>query len=612
MAIALISSTTGAGINGGTSAGIDTTGSNLIVILVSFSNGTITVSDSKSNTYTPLTTYTSLTQSERTYYCASPIVGTDHSFTVSGSVQVVNFRAAAFSGANTSPLDIVGGYTDTAASSTSADDVTFTPSEDNCLIISAHSLGASVTGYTASSGFTSLGHLDFSSGNYYGLGVVYKVQTTAAAITAATAVASWTGSAQLRTGTVSFKAAGASLASGNISLSSATNTSINLASTTASGGTPPYSYQWHRSTTANFTPGVGTAISGATSSSYSDTTAASGTVYYYKLVTTDSVPNSVTSNQSAGSLKDSTIIIGCLGDSITKGTAGPSPAAVTVTQRLAASLKHTYKNRDVTVVNGGVDGKSAQDFAANTGSIFTTAKSAFSSAGCTHIMVMLGANDAANHRSASQYLANMQTITASLVSDGYVVILNYPTYIPSGANAGATDEVATENMRSYLGQIDSLIDGTDIISGDRLAYQYFVDHMDEMQTDKTHLLDAGNISLAGMWARAFDRAVLQVTNVVSPLTAQSVTITLVNESGTAQTSLTSLKWAWYDQITPDLMLSPTSQGSVETTDSSGVLTISINTSLSSGEIGWLVVTNSDGTTTQSPAHRAFSGPVVVS
>lgn len=282
---------------------------------------------------------------------------------------------------------------------------------------------------------------------------------------------------------------------------------------------------------------------------------------------------------------------------------------------MQARLQSMYKQRAVTVVNQGVDGSSAQDWAANTGSIFSTAKTAFASAGCTHIMIMLGANDAADHRNAAQYLADLQTIigpgAGSLVTAGYTVIVNYPTYVPAGANGGATDEAATENMRSYLAQIDSLVNGTTVLRGDTLAYQYFANHLSEAQTDQTHLLDAGNLSLANMWARAFDRAVLQPTNVVSPLTSRTVTVTLVNESGSAQASLSSLKWAWFDQVTPDLALAPTCSGTTETTNGSGVLTIPIQTSLGTGDVGWLIVTNSDGTTTQSPAHRCFSGPVEI-
>lgn len=95
-----------------------------------------------------------------------------------------------------------------------------------------------------------------------------------------------------------------------------------------------------------------------------------------------------------------------------------------------------------------------------------------------------------------------------------------------------------------------------------------------------------------------------------PIATKTATVTLVNESGTAQTGLTSLKWAFWDEATPDLLTHPTDQGAVETTDGSGVLTITVHTNLATSGIGWMVVTNSDGTV--SATHRSFSGPVVVS
>jgi hypothetical protein len=113
----------------------------------------------------------------------------------------------------------------------------------------------------------------------------------------------------------------------------------------------------------------------------------------------------------------------------------------------------------------------------------------------------------------------------------------------------------------------------------------------------------GGITFAGAAATAFAEYVPYVS---------SVTITLVNESGTPQTGLSSLKWCWFDEVTPNLFNAPTDKGSAESTDGSGVLTIPLpNTNKSSGQVGWLIVTNSDGTTMQSPAHRAFSGPMAV-
>ena len=92
----------------------------------------------------------------------------------------------------------------------------------------------------------------------------------------------------------------------------------------------------------------------------------------------------------------------------------------------------------------------------------------------------------------------------------------------------------------------------------------------------------------------------------------SVTITLVDPADSPRLGLTGLKWAFFDQVTPNLFAAPTAKGTGESTDGSGVLVVDVTGSaLSSGQTGWLIVTDSDGTTTQSPVHNAFSGPVSV-
>ncbi len=99
---------------------------------------------------------------------------------------------------------------------------------------------------------------------------------------------------------------------------------------------------------------------------------------------------------------------------------------------------------------------------------------------------------------------------------------------------------------------------------------------------------------------------------VVALAARTATVQLVDTANNPRASLTGLKWAWFDEITPDLLNAPTDKGTGETTDGSGNLVVDLpNTLKSSGQVGWLVVSNSDGTTTQSPAHKAFAGPVAV-
>lgn len=94
-------------------------------------------------------------------------------------------------------------------------------------------------------------------------------------------------------------------------------------------------------------------------------------------------------------------------------------------------------------------------------------------------------------------------------------------------------------------------------------------------------------------------------------TPRSITIVLTADGSIPRANLSSLKWVWFDQPIPGSLLSPTAQGVVESTDASGVLLISFATTLASGAVGWLTITDSDGTTTQNPAHQAFSGPVQV-
>lgn len=93
--------------------------------------------------------------------------------------------------------------------------------------------------------------------------------------------------------------------------------------------------------------------------------------------------------------------------------------------------------------------------------------------------------------------------------------------------------------------------------------------------------------------------------------ATSVTLTLTTDGSTAAASLTGLKWAFFDAM-PGSFSAPVVQGTTESTNGAGSLVLDITGSaLAPGANGWLIVTDSDGTTTQDPAGRAFSGPVVV-
>lgn len=104
------------------------------------------------------------------------------------------------------------------------------------------------------------------------------------------------------------------------------------------------------------------------------------------------------------------------------------------------------------------------------------------------------------------------------------------------------------------------------------------------------------------------------TLTVTAATATQVIVSLTTDGTTPAANLSGLKWAYWDQITPDLMsTAPVARGSTGSTNPSGVFTASIvGTVRAVGQTGFLVVTNSDGTTTQGATLRAFASPVQVS
>jgi hypothetical protein len=93
------------------------------------------------------------------------------------------------------------------------------------------------------------------------------------------------------------------LSAGAVTLASSGSSGISMAATDASGGVGPYLYQWQRATGgasfANLANGSG--IAGAFSLSLSDGSAAPGTLYFYRVIYTDSqgTPANATSNSAS-------------------------------------------------------------------------------------------------------------------------------------------------------------------------------------------------------------------------------------------------------------------------------------------------------------------------
>jgi hypothetical protein len=194
MPLALVASTSdGLGQNGGASSAIDTTGANLLVLVASWyaGVGNPTISDSKGNSWTPLTQQDGAAPgfaSVRMYYSVPSSVGSGHTFSLTGADTYCTISVDAFSGAHASPYtsqengSASGGVQQAAGS--------VTPSEDNCVVVTGlaapEALGAvpSVSGYTADA-------TNYIAATAMAGGIAYQIQTTA---TATNPLWTWTGS----------------------------------------------------------------------------------------------------------------------------------------------------------------------------------------------------------------------------------------------------------------------------------------------------------------------------------------------------------------------------------------------------------------------------------
>lgn len=182
------------GANGGTTtSGVDTTGSNLLVIGVAgwdFSDHT--VSDNYSNTWTALSFVTSGYVS-RIYYCANATVGSGHTFTVtrSGGYPVASIQA--WSNMSSTPFDVenvTGGGGGGPPKNTGS----VTPSQANSVAITAlrsNGSGSVDSGFTITTSTLGAG--------MYGA-IAYKIKTSASAENP-----QWTAAADMSCGIAVFK-----------------------------------------------------------------------------------------------------------------------------------------------------------------------------------------------------------------------------------------------------------------------------------------------------------------------------------------------------------------------------------------------------------------------
>lgn len=192
MAIALVSHISlGAGQDGGTTTGIDTTGSSLLIASIEghfpSSANDPTLSDSKGNTWAKLTgSYDGVAGfGTVSYYCLVPTVGTGHTFTFTSNPTGTGCfpccQVSAWSGV--SAFDKQG-----ASTGSSAVTATVTPAQNGALVYTAFSNNTnSIT--SVSSPFTTIDINQLTGGTNYAGANAYFIQTTIAGISATWATA---------------------------------------------------------------------------------------------------------------------------------------------------------------------------------------------------------------------------------------------------------------------------------------------------------------------------------------------------------------------------------------------------------------------------------------
>lgn len=110
-------------------------------------------------------------------------------------------------------------------------------------------------------------------------------------------------------------------------------------------------------------------------------------------------------------------------------------------------------------------------------------------------------------------------------------------------------------------------------------------------------------------------AALVVTRGYSPAAfVPSISVILTDAANAPIANLTGLLWAWWDVSTLNTQTSPAIKGSGASTNAAGVFSVTTLTgsALSAGGVGWLEVTNSDGTVSQAPVAKVAAGPIQVS
>lgn len=155
----------------GTTSGVDTSGAKIIVLWSASGTG-VTISDNKSNTWTPLTSGSLSGTVGTFYYCNNPIVGSGHTFTTSGAFGSIFMQA--FSG-SIGIFDVENGNTVTGTTTTTG---SITEGFNNELVVIGVAVGGSANTITNSIGNIT-NNINSNTGVSYGGCMAWIIETNA-------------------------------------------------------------------------------------------------------------------------------------------------------------------------------------------------------------------------------------------------------------------------------------------------------------------------------------------------------------------------------------------------------------------------------------------------
>lgn len=280
--------------------------------------------------------------------------------------------------------------------------------------------------------------------------------------------------------TVTFTAS--STFSASIVTATPSETGVAL-SITPGGGTPNYTAAFHRGTTANFTAGGGTLlgnVSGSGTLSLNDTTGTAGTLYYYRVILTDSASGSITSQTVGAARRSASVAVVWLGDSNMAG-ANVTNAATQAPPVHGAALIAARANRVVASANNGVGGSTSAGWVAGSTNLNNTLSAMAGLTGTVKVfMVSIGTNDIVSSVPAATYKTNVLSIIAGIRASyptAYIFLCT-PIYTSPGANNG-TLYTNTDLLTQYRSQLQSILStSTDVnlYLGDLTALETTADH----------------------------------------------------------------------------------------------------------------------------------------